>query len=226
MTSFGNNQNKSERVQFSQISNAHPTPMNAPKSFDAITMVFHWVTVVFVIGLLATALLHAQSHANPAKMFLLWIHRSLGIAVWLVTVFRIAWRMNGAQMPPFPATVTGTHRALVQISEYSLYALLVIQPITGLTATITRGRGFDLFWSYIPPLMGHYPALHADLFIAHRLGAWILIIFISGHALVALVHHFILRDNVLLRMIPLGAMQRRTRKFVVGTNNPQASFEV
>jgi cytochrome b561 len=225
MTSSRNNQDKSERAQSSQTSNAHPMPMNAPKSFDAITMVFHWVTVVFVIGLLVTALLHAQSHDDPAKMLLLWIHRSLGIAVWLVTVFRIAWRVNGAQMPPFPATMTSAHRALVQLSEYGLYALLVVQPITGLAATITRGRGFDLFWSYIPPLTGHYPALHAELFIAHRLGAWMLIILISGHALVALVHYFILRDDVLRRMIPLGAMQRRTRNFAVGTSDPQASFE-
>ena len=38
-----------------------PTPNRA--SFDGVTIALHWTTVVLVLALLTTALLHAQSHA-------------------------------------------------------------------------------------------------------------------------------------------------------------------
>jgi superoxide oxidase len=225
MTSFSNTSDKNKRIKSSQASNAHPMPTDGSKSFDPIIIAFHWVTVIAVFGLLATALLHAQSHDDLTKVLMLRVHRSLGVAVWLVTVCRVGWRVSAAQMPPFPATMTTTHRAVVQFSEYGLYALLVIQPTTGFTATITRGRSFDLFWWNIPPLIGHYPALHVGLFIAHRLGAWMLIMLIAGHAISALIHHFVLHDDVMQRMMPLGAMQRR-ENLRVETSDQQASFEV
>ena len=203
MTAFSNTRDEEQGAQSPQALAAHQ------KSFDTVTIAFHWATVVFVLGLLATALLHAQSHDDATKALTLRIHRSVGVTVWLITVCRLVWRMSGAKMPPFSVTMTRTHRTLVQISEYCLYALLVIQPITGLTATITRGRPFDLFWWHVPPLIADRPALHASLVSAHQLGAWILIILISGHALNALIHYFVLRDSMLQRMAPLGTMQRR-----------------
>ena len=224
MSSF-RSEDKNRSAESLQVFDSHRTAMSGPTSFDGITIAFHWATVLFVLGLLVTALLHGQLHDDYAKMLALRIHRSLGVAAWFITVFRIAWRVSAAQMPPFPTTMTARHRALVQISEYALYALLVIQPVTGLTATITRGRGFDLFWSHIPPLTGHYPAMQAAFLTAHRLGAWTLIVLITGHALVALVRHFILRDDVLLRMAPLGTIQRRARNFALEANEPRASFE-
>jgi hypothetical protein len=48
-------------------------------------------------------------------------------------------------MPSYPR-FRRAYRALVQTSEYCLYALLVIQPTIGFGAVLTRGRSFTLFW--------------------------------------------------------------------------------
>jgi cytochrome b561 len=58
-------------------------------SFDCVTIAFHWTTVVLVLVLLTTALLHAQSHDDPTKALLLRIHQSVGAAVWMTTAFRL-----------------------------------------------------------------------------------------------------------------------------------------
>ena len=191
-----------------QSLNVHTMLIANRASFDGITIALHWATVALVLALLTTALLHAQSHEDGTKALLLRIHRSLGVTVWMTTAFRLGWRMTNAKLPPFPDHMTHIERALVQTSEYCLYALLLIQPITGLSATITRGRSFVLFWWHIPALMPHYPTLQAGVLLVHRIGAWTLVVLITGHAVTALIHYFVLRDNVLQRMAPIIATQR------------------
>lgn len=186
----------------SQASNLQTTPTATRTSFDGVTMTFHWVTLILVLGLLTTALLHAKLHDDAARALLLQIHRSFGVTVWMTTALRLFWRMTNAQLPPFADDMGNLHRHAVQKSEYCLYALLLIQPLSGLGATITRGRAFDLFWWHIPSLMHHYPTVQIAFFRGHRIGAWTLILLVTGHAVNALVHHFVLRDDLLRRMAP------------------------
>ena len=216
-------QKRNAGLESSQSSNVHTVPIANRASFDGVTIALHWTTVVLVLALLTTALLHAQWHDDATKALLLRIHRSLGVTVWMTTAFRLIWRMTNAKLPPFPDDMTRINRALVQMSEYCLYALLLIQPITGLSATITRGRSFVLFWWHIAPLMPHYPALQSALLLVHRIGAWTLGFLITAHAGTALIHYFVLRDNVLQRMAPIIGIQRSPAKYSLGTRDAQTS---
>jgi cytochrome b561 len=193
-------------------------------SFDGVTLTFHWATVVLVLGLFTTAIWHAQSHDDVLKVLLLRIHRSLGVTAWMTTVLRLVWRKTNAKLPPFPEDMTQFHRALVQISEYCLYALLVIQPTVGFGAVLTRGRSFTLFWGHVPPLIPHYPTVEAVLFSLHRAGAWALGLLITAHAVNALVHHFIIRDNTLARMAPVLRTKRDIGALALERGDSQTSF--
>jgi cytochrome b561 len=172
-------------------------------SFDGVSIAFHWLTVILVLGLITTAVWHAQSHDDVLRVLLLRIHRSLGVTVWFTTMSRLIWRKTHAQLPPFPDHMGQAHRSLVQTSEHCLYALLVIQPLTGFSAVLTRGRSFTLFWGHVPPLIPHYPTMETALFLLHRIGAWSLILLVTSHAVHALVRHFVGRDRTLQRMAPV-----------------------
>jgi cytochrome b561 len=197
-------------------------PADKRTSFDGVSIAFHWLTAVLVLSLITTAVWHAQSHDDVRRVLLLRIHRSVGVTVWFTTVSRLIWRMTHAQLPPFPDQMTQAHRSLVQISEYCLYALLIIQPLTGFGAVLTRGRSFTLFWGHVPPLIPHYPAVEAALFVLHRLGAWSFIILITGHALHAVLRHFVARDNTLHRMAPGLAATPSRRQLSLGTAKSQS----
>jgi cytochrome b561 len=216
-------QERNAGLESSQSSNVHTMPIANRASFDGVTIALHWTTVVLVLALLTTAWLRAQSHDDAA--LLLRIHRSLGVTVWMTTVFRLIWRVTNAKLPPFPDDMPRKHRVLVQISEYCLYALLLIQPITGLSETITCGRSFVLFWWHIPPLMHQYPTLQAALFLVHRIGAETLGVLITGHAVTALTHYFVLRDNMLQRMAPVIGIGRSPLRLTLGTNDARTSLE-
>jgi cytochrome b561 len=129
------------------------------------------------------------------------------VTIWTLTVFRLVWRVTGAQFPALPASMTPLHQLGARLSEYGLYALLLIQPATGVAQTILRGRPFEVFAWSIPPLVAKNVGLAGIFRAAHEIGAWCLFALAGLHAAAALVHHFILRDDVLEAMAP--AFRRR-----------------
>jgi cytochrome b561 len=174
-------------------------------SFDGLTIGLHWGAVLLVLALFASAWLHALAEARQSDFtpVLLQIHRSAGVTIWIVTAFRLAWRLTNASMPPFPTQMTKLHRATVKLSEYGLYALLLAQPATGLLTTLLGGRPFALFmWQFSSPIPRD-EMLRAVFHFSHELGAWALAALTVSHAGVALFHHFVLRDDVLERMAPV-----------------------
>jgi superoxide oxidase len=184
-------------------------------SFDSVTIVFHWVSVLIVLAMFVTAWLHSQSHDDVRKVILLQIHRSLGVTIWVVTVSRLVWRLTKAKLPPFPQNMPKVQQQLAKASEYALYALLLVQPGTGLAATLLRGRQFALFFWEIPQLVPE-KALWVTFDLTHKIGAWALGALILGHAAAALFHHFVLRDDVLQCMAPVIARERRKQEFLPG----------
>ena len=198
----------------SKSPNSHTTDARR-QPFDSVTIAFHWATVLIVLAMFTSAWLHSQSHDDVVKAILLQIHRSLGVTIWLATVLRLAWRLTNAKLPPFLTNMTKIHRTMVQISEYCLYALLLIQPVTGLGATLFRGRPFAMFLWQIPQLMPH-KALWATFYLAHELGARAMGALVAGHAAAALIHHFILHDDVLQCMAPVITTERHNDEVFSG----------
>jgi superoxide oxidase len=182
-------------------------PARARPPFDALTITLHWTTLLIVLTLFGSGFLYGQVEERSWAPALLQVHRSLGVTVWTLTVFRLVWRVTGARFPAFPASMTPLHQLGARLSEYGLYALLLIQPATGLAQTILRGRSFEVFAWSIPPLAARDVALVGIFGAVHEIGAWCLFTLAGLHAAAALVHHFILRDDVLEAMAP--TFQRR-----------------
>jgi cytochrome b561 len=207
----------SAAMSAARSANADRTPIGARRPpFDSVTICFHWATVLIVLAMFATAWLHSMSHDDAVKAILLQTHRSLGVTIWVATVLRLAWRLTNAKLPPFPSHMTNMHRAIVKGSEYCLYALLLIQPATGLADTLFRGRHFALFFWWIPPLVPTDAALRGAFQLAHLLGAYAFGALVIGHAGAALFHHFVLRDDVLQCMAPVMPTERPNREYLSG----------
>ncbi len=170
-------------------------PARARPPFDTLTITLHWTTLLIVLTLFGSGLLYGQVEERSWAPPLLQVHRSLGVMIWTLTVFRLLWRVTGARFPPFPASMTPLHQLGARLSEYGLYA------------PILRGRPLEVFTWSIPPLVARDVALVGIFRAAHEIGAWCLFALAGLHAAAAIVHHFILRDDVLEAMAP--AFRRR-----------------
>jgi cytochrome b561 len=88
------------------------------------------------------------------------------------------------------------HIAGVHLSEYGLYGLLLLQPVTGMADSLLHGRGFALFIWQVPVVLARDKPLAQLARLAHKTGAYALLGLIALHAAAALVHRYVLNDGV------------------------------
>ncbi len=187
---------------------AAPEVIDAPMApfqrgrFDQLTIAIHWTTVLMVTALFAIAwsLDSVDDEALGAQMLML--HRTLGVSLWGLTLFRLVWRRTRAWLPPFPPTMPTVQQWAAKASEYALYALLIAQPLTGMAFTLAQGHPFVLAGIEIPALMARDKPLAHLLHSVHEFGADALLAVIGLHASAALFHRLVLRDTVLQAMWP------------------------
>ncbi|MDB5481704.1 MAG: cytochrome [Caulobacteraceae bacterium] len=168
--------------------------------FDAVSIVLHWLTALLVVGQFGLALLVQRLPEVAASM--LAGHRFFGVMTWMVVVGRLVWRRTAARLPPFPPSMSKPQQAAATANEYALYALLLLQPLTGLGDTLFRGHAFRLgLWTFPALPTPDKPVFHA-LHAAHEWGAWALLALIGLHLAATLLHALVRRDEVLQRMLP------------------------
>jgi len=171
--------------------------------FDQTSIALHWLTVLLIVGQFTTAWLRETvDHESSFAVALMATHRTTGVLTWIVGLVRLVWRHNFAYLPPFPESMPKPQQTTARANEYSLYALLFVQPLTGLGNVLFRGHPFQLFIWEVPALLEPNPAIRSVFVKAHEFGAKALLALIGLHASAALFHRLVLRDGVLQRMLP------------------------
>jgi cytochrome b561 len=171
--------------------------------FDRISIALHWLTVLLIIVQFASAWLReAVEHDTSLAAAILASHQTTGVLTWIVVLVRLVWRHKFAYLPPFPESMPPAQQWIAKANEYGLYALLLVQPITGLGGALFRGHPFELFIWEVPTPFAHNVAIRSIFVEVHEFGAKALVTLIGLHAGAALFHHLVLRDGVLQRMLP------------------------
>jgi cytochrome b561 len=138
-----------------------------------------------------------------AKIKPLEDHKSFGITILSLALLRLAWRwMN--PVPKTPHTVPRWQQLGAHISHYGLYVLLFTTPLLGWM--MSSARNFPVSWFRLftlPDLVAPNRSLYEFLNEAHEVSAKLIFVLALLHAAAALKHHFIDKDNVLRRMLPL-----------------------
>ena len=176
---------------------------NDGSRYGVVAQFFHWAVVVLII---VQYLLANQADALPlgaAKIAVLARHKSFGITILALVLLRLVWRWLNT-VPPEPAGIPRWQKILARISHIALYALLLATPLAGWL--MSSARNFPVSWfglvtlpDFIAPNRPAYEFLHE----AHELLAGTLFWLALLHIAAALKHHFVDRDNVLRRMLPV-----------------------
>jgi superoxide oxidase len=99
--------------------------------FDPATRLMHWLTAGLVLCVFVLAFSIDLATSRASHIAFLQLHRSVGLLVWVVTLFRLAWR-HFAKYPDWPSEMSQAMRVAAVASECALYALLLAQPILGI----------------------------------------------------------------------------------------------
>ncbi len=168
--------------------------------YDLTTIALHWMTAALVIVQFATARIWPLFEGDELETDLFNVHLTLGILLSLVIVGRLIWWLLFGEKQP--VRLPAMQRLAANSVHGLLYALVVGQ--VGIGYLIGWGLGQPINIAGIPAVPalivvsgenGHIlEGLHGDV-------AWILMAVAGLHAVAALIHHYIIRDHVLLSML-------------------------
>jgi cytochrome b561 len=164
--------------------------------YDTTTIVSHWSTTALVVALWIIGQTADWTPRGAIRTDYWSIHVVLGFALAVVLTWRILWRaLRGRRLPP---SDSGILRLLAEAAHYALYAFLLIVVILGVVNAFVRG--YNLFDLIHVPQIGD-AALRKPVTHWHGLAANVLLGLAFLHALAALAHHYVLKDDVLRRML-------------------------
>ncbi|GAA0335491.1 cytochrome b [Sphingomonas oligophenolica] len=169
-------------------------------NYDRVAIAFHWTTVLLVLVQFLLAQLW-DLFGKPTHHLMVVAHMSFGILLAVVIVGRLVWRlMPGHQVP---VIVSGWVGLASKAVHYLLYALLAAQAVLGFVLRWAGGEDMSFFGLLIPsPFAPWSRAAHHQVGELHENVGWAIIIIAAAHGAAALYHHYVLKDRVLLRMLP------------------------
>lgn len=183
----------------------HPLPL--PR-YTKVAIFLHWLIGLSIIALLALGLV-MEDLPQEYRFFAFQFHKSLGLTVLLLSVFRLIWRLTH-RPPPYPNTMKLWEKKAAQFVHFFLYFLMLAIPLSGWALVSSSPRGiptiwFGLFqWPSIPFWANseNKEVISNNFADIHGLLAWGAIALITIHFGAALKHQFYNRDDILSRMLP------------------------
>lgn len=175
---------------------------NTPDRYGWAGIAFHWLVALGVLVLFGIGLYMADlTYYDPLYKMLPDWHRSIGLTLALVVALRLLWR----PWMPVPRSHPGhstLERRAAKVTHGLLYLYLVVTIASGYLISTAKGQGIDVFGLFnVPSITGEVRNMADWSGLVHYWGAWSLVGLAGLHAAGALKHHFIDRDDTLLRML-------------------------
>ena len=169
--------------------------------YGAIARALHWWMAALVIGLIGLGLYMTDQPDGDPKWALYDLHKSLGTLLFMFLVLRIVWRKMSPP-PPLPAGMVGFEAFAAHAGHLLLYAAMIALPLTGYLDSAFGGYHISFFgWFDVPMLFEKDKPLFELAELAHHWIGYALALLVLAHAGAALKHHFVQKDDVLLRML-------------------------
>lgn len=174
---------------------------NSAGRWGLVSRLLHWfmaVTIIFMLGLGTTMI---NTRLSPLKLEMFMVHKSIGMLLLLAIIIRILWRLINPA-PNAPSFFSTLQKRLVFFGQLFMYLLMLCIPISGWV--INSAANFPLQWFGLFQI----PAITDPSLVIEDYAKTIHLVMVSTLAAVAFVHiasalhhHWLLRNDVLRRML-------------------------
>ena len=176
---------------------------NTTARYGVVAQILHWAMALTMIAMIALGL-YMTSLTDIAQRFeLTQLHKSIGLTLLVLAVLRLAWRVVNP-VPPLPTNLKSYERVLAHVTHIGLYLVIFAIPISGWIMVSASGYPIGTVFGLfpIPDLMATNDAVDRAARNVHGILGWVLVGLLVLHVAGAVKHHFILKDDVLRRMVP------------------------
>lgn len=171
--------------------------------YNRTAIFLHWLVGLGILGTLGLGLYMVDLPFSPAKLQIYSWHKWAGMTLLFLAVVRLAWRLSHPA-PALPDTMGPLTRLAAHAGHWVLYILMLAIPLSGWL--MSSAQGFSVVWFGVlplPDLVAKNLELGEWLNSIHLILNYTLIATLIGHIGAALHHHFIKKDTVMSRMLPL-----------------------
>ncbi|WP_339806596.1 cytochrome b [uncultured Marinobacter sp.] len=177
---------------------------NNIQRYGMVNVCLHWLVAFTVFGMFGLGYyMVGLGYYDPWYRSAPDIHRSIGVLLFMVVIFRLVWRL----LDTHPQALVSHRRfeiVLARIAHFLLYGLMLVVMISGYLISTADGSSVRVFdWFEVPSATGRVRNLEDSAGEVHYWSTWTLVVLAGLHGLAAVKHHLIDRDNTLRRMLPV-----------------------
>jgi cytochrome b561 len=171
--------------------------------YTRTAMTLHWLIALAVLGQIAFGwYLQLIPRLTPERTIFVNSHKSTGLVIGLLIVFRLAWRLSH-KPPPLPLSMPAWERRAALTNHVLLYACMLIMPLAGYTASNFSKFGVKFFNAFLLPPWGvDDRAIYSFFNGLHVATSYVFVGLIAIHVLAALKHLISPRHAIFRRMLP------------------------
>jgi cytochrome b561 len=172
------------------------------KRYGLFSIGLHWFMLVLLAAVyISMEISGAFPKGSDMRSGLRTWHYMLGLSVFVLAWLRLAvnlWHRAPPVDPPPPLWQS----RLARLVQAGLYVLMIGLPLAGWLILSARSQSIPFFGLQLPALMAGNKDAAGWIKDIHEAGATAGYFLVGLHALAALCHHYLLRDNTLTRMLP------------------------
>ena len=176
---------------------------SAPHSrYSSLSITLHWAMLLLLIAVYACMELreYYPKGSDFREGLKMW-HFMFGLTVLLLVLIRVVARVTGST-PPITPDPPAWQTLIARLTHLALYAFMIAMPIAGWVILSASGKAIPFYGLELPALVGLNKALAEQVKELHETVATIGYFLVGLHAVAALFHHYIVKDDTLRRMMP------------------------
>ncbi|MEO7432423.1 MAG: cytochrome b [Dokdonella sp.] len=183
---------------------------NTALRYGSVSIAMHWLMVALMVGVYACIELREffPKGSDLRESLKTW-HFMLGLGIFLLVFARLAFR-TGPRPSITPPIPRWQHFVSV-LMHLALYVFMIVMPLLGWLTLSAEGHPIPFFGLHLPALVNADPSIAEWADELHETIGVTGYYLIGLHAAAALVHHYFMRDNTLMRMWPRLTRARRGR---------------
>ncbi len=178
--------------------------------FTPVQRLLHWFMAVCLLAMLFIGV-GMVSTLMPKYLPLISIHKSLGAAILILALIRLAVRLHDGA-PPLPANLSEPMKFVAHLSHCALYSLMIAMPLLGWAMLSAAAYPVVLYGGiHLPSFLPQSDGLHTLLWNAHYYLAFMFFALVLMHIAAALFHALVRHDGVFETMASVKGDSARLR---------------
>jgi Prokaryotic cytochrome b561 len=103
-------------------------------AYTITARVLHWITAFLILSMIPLGVVIANEWGGSMQESLYDLHRSIGATIIPLVILRLIYRWMHPPLP-LPDDIPALQALAAHVTHWGLYALLIVQPLTGWLAT-------------------------------------------------------------------------------------------